>query len=186
MASSFMTRIVAASAVTGLSACATAGETEVARLEALLAHHDSATLALEDWCRAQGLADPRVIAHPVVGAMAREPEDLREKLGVGPDEVVKLRQVRLACGDLTLSRAFNWFVPARLTPEMNETLASTTTPFGKVAAPLKFRRELLASQRGSGPGCPAETRLFQRALLRLPDSKGLALVEECYVLGRGD
>ncbi len=181
MASRFMTRVVAASTVTGLTACASTSESGVARLEALLRQHDSATLALEDWCRSQGIADPAVVAYPVAEPMVREPEDLRERLGVGPDEPVSLRRVRLACGELTLSQASNWFVPARLTAEMNAALASTTAPFGKVAAPLQFRRELIDSRRGGGPPCPPETSLFQRALLRLPDSRPLALVEECYV-----
>jgi chorismate-pyruvate lyase len=181
VASRFMTRIVAATALTGLTACASTSESGVAQLEALLRQHDSATLALEDWCRSQAIADPTVVAYPIAGAMVREPEDLRERLGVGPDEPVNLRRVRLACGELTLSQASNWFVPARLTADMNAALASTTTPFGKIAAPLQFRRELIDSRRGGGPGCPPETSLFQRALLRLPDGPPLALVEECYV-----
>lgn len=182
MVSRFMAGIAAATAVTGLGACANPGESGVARLEALLARHDSATLALEDWCRGQGIADPTVVAFPVVGAAIREPDDLRERLGVGPDEPIALRHVRLACGELTLSQAFNWFVPARLTPEMNAALAATTMPFGKVAAPLGFRREAIASRPGAGPACPPGTSLFQRAVLRLPDGGGLALVEECYLL----
>ena len=189
MVSGFTTKLVAAVAVTGLAACATASERAVARLEALLARHDSATQALEDWCRGEGIADPRVVAQPMAGGMVREPEDLRERLGVGPNEPVRLRHVRLTCGELTLSQAYNWFVPSRLTPEMNAVLASTTTPFGKVAAPLQFRRELIETRRGVFPSCPAESRLFQRALLRLPDRRALALVEECYVAGasgRGD
>lgn len=181
MASRFMANGVAATAVASLSACAAASERGIARLEALLSRHDSATLALEDWCRSQGIADPRIAAYPAVGAAPPEPEDLRERLGVGPNEPVRLRHVRLTCGELTLSQALNWFVPARLTPEMNTKLATTATPFGRVAAPLRFRRELIASQRGGGPGCPAETSLYQRAMLRLPDGRGLALVEECYV-----
>jgi chorismate-pyruvate lyase len=189
VASRLMTRIVAAAAATGLTACASASESGVARLETLLAQHDSATLALEDWCRGEGIADPKVMAYPVLGATIRPPDDLRERLGVGADEQLSLRHVRLSCGEITLSHAYNWYVPARLTPEMNTALGATARPFGKVAAPLRFRRELIVSSRGAGPGCPAEARLFQRALLRLPDGRPLALVEECYVaegLGSGN
>lgn len=189
MGSRIAARLVAVAALASLTACTTASKSGVARLEALLAQHDSATLALEDWCRSQGSADYRVVAYPVVGSRVRAPNDLRERLGVSASEPLGLRHVRLACGTLTLSRAVNWYVPGRLTPEMNEALASTNTPFGKVAAPLGFHRDRIASRRGSGPGCPAGTRLFQRALLRLPDGRALALVEECYVTGssgRGD
>jgi len=180
--SRLMTQVVTVSALAGLSACAGAEDQQVASLEALLARHDSATLALEDWCRGQGIADPRVVAHVIPGTTV-EPEGLRQALGVSAQEVLRVRQVRLACGELTLSRASNWYVPARLTPEMNATLDSTTSPFGKVAAPLGFRRELIESWRGGAPECPAGTRLFQRAMLRLPDGQPLARVAECYVLG---
>ncbi len=63
---------------------------------------------------------------------------------------------------------------------MNELLASSQTPFGKVAAALNFSRERLASLRGPGFGCPAGTIVSHRARLRLPDGKPLALVVECY------
>ena len=37
--------------------------------------------------------------------------------GIGPDEPVAYRHVRLRCGDHVLSEADNWYVPSRLTPE---------------------------------------------------------------------
>jgi chorismate-pyruvate lyase len=178
-----MSQIVAASALTGLGACASSPDDRVARLEALLARHDSATLALEDWCRSQGIADPTVVAYPVDRGAIEEPYGLRNQLQVSAGETVRVRHVRLACGEITLSRASNWYVPARLTPAMNDTLDNGTTPFGKVAAPLGFHRETIESHRAGGPQCPAGTQLFQRALLRLPDGQPLALVTECYLLG---
>jgi chorismate-pyruvate lyase len=177
-----MTQVVTVSALGGLGACAGADDRQVALLEALLARHDSATLALEDWCRGQGIADPRVVAQVIHGNSA-EPQGLREQLGVHIDEALRLRQVRLTCGKLTLSRASNWYVPSRLTPQMNAALESTTSPFGKIAAPLRFRREMIESRRGTAPDCPQDTKLFQRALLRLPGGQPLALVAECYLLG---
>ena len=67
-------------------------------------------------------------------------------------------------------------------------LAATDTPFGRVVAPLGFRRERLASRRGPSNFCtdPA-TVLSQVALLRLPDGRPISLVAECYTaanLGR--
>jgi chorismate-pyruvate lyase len=105
---------------------------------------------------------------------------LRETLGIPGDEPVRLRHVRLACGAKVLSEATNWYVPARLTPAMNAALDSGTVPFGKVAAPLGFRRERLEARRGALPGCPRTTILSHRARLVLPDGQPLALVTECY------
>ncbi|HMO67078.1 MAG TPA: hypothetical protein PKE25_00155 [Novosphingobium sp.] len=161
-----------------LAACAAPG---LSRLEATLASHDSATLALENWCQARGLADPPAIrAEPEAGAAAAPPADLASLLALSADEAPAYRRVALTCGDAVLSRAHNWYVPARLTPAMNAELAMSTTPFGKVAAPLGFRRERLDSQRGAAPGCPAGTLLSHRARLILPDGRPLALLVECY------
>ena len=46
-----------------------------------------------------------------------------------------------------LSVADNWYVPSRLTPDMNRLLDDTQTPFGKVVLPLKPHRETRAMQR---------------------------------------
>jgi hypothetical protein len=65
---------------------------------------------------------------------------------------------------------------------MNEALSSTDTPFGKVVAPLNFRRVPLTaeSRRGRGKDCPAGTIRTNRARLELADGKPLALLIECY------
>lgn len=161
-----------------LAACAAPG---LGRFEDILASHDSATLALERWCDARGIASPATIrAEPEPGVPAEPPADLADLLVLSPGEAPAYRRVALSCGDAVLSRAHNWYVPARLTPAMNEELARSTTPFGKVAAPLVFRRERLDSQRGAAPGCPAGTVLSHRARLILPDGKPLALLVECY------
>lgn len=176
-----MNRVLPSIALAGLSACAIQPSAPVDGLERMLASHDSATAALEQWCEQQGLANPaKVVAEQAPGQLVAEPADLRQLLAVGTGEVLGSRHVRLTCGGRLLSQAQNWYVPARLTAEMNAQLASTTTPFGKVAAPLGFRRELIETRRGAGPDCPAGTILFQRAVLRLPDGRPLAHVLECY------
>lgn len=103
---------------------------------------NSATLTLEKWCR-----DHRLAANPVVvatlmpgGAKPITPEQ-RERLQIGPDEPVKYRRVQLSCGALVLSEADNWYVPSRLSDDMNRLLDTTDTPFGKAVLGLKpFRR----------------------------------------------
>jgi chorismate-pyruvate lyase len=68
---------------------------------------------------------------------------VRAALDVKPDEPLGYRRVRLKCGEKVLSEADNWYVPARLTPEMNRVLKTTDTPFGKAVAALHFRRHTL-------------------------------------------
>ena len=105
----------------------------------------SATATLEAWCRDHRMADvPRVVARAVAGARnAPAPEQLR-RLAVASAADVKYRRVSLQCGAHVLSDADNWYVPARLTAEMNRLLDTTDTPFGKVVAPLDPYRETIA------------------------------------------
>lgn len=131
-------------------------DTALARTEALallqtlnadLLSHDSATLTLERWCGAHGMASPaKVTAERVRGPAHALPGDLRAQLGIGADEPVAYRRVALRCGGRTLSEAENWYVPARLTAAMNRTLQSTDVPFGKVVQPLHFRRRTLSAR----------------------------------------
>ncbi len=116
-------------------------------LNADLLSHDSATLTLERWCGAHGMAAPaKVVAEAVRGAVKPLPQELRAALGIAADAPVKYRQVRLSCGGQVLSEADNWYVPTRLTAEMNHQLDTTDIPFGKVVQPLHFRRKTLAAE----------------------------------------
>ena len=63
---------------------------------------------------------------------------------------MRYRRVRLMCGDRLFSDADNWYVPERLTPEMNTALEGSDTPFGRVIAPLKATRQTLAVRAGQG------------------------------------
>lgn len=116
-------------------------------LNADLLSHPSATLTLERWCADHHLADPaRIVAQRVRGAARPLPDDLRAKLGVGRGERVGYRHVRLACGRHVLSEADNWYLPSRLTADMNRRLETTDEPFGKVVRPLGFHRRTLSAQ----------------------------------------
>jgi hypothetical protein len=127
----------------------------VGRLEALalieslnadLLGHDSATLTLERWCADHRLADPPlIVAERVIDAAKLAPAEVRAALDVKPDEPLGYRRVRLKCGDHVLSEADNWYVPSRLTPEMNHVLETTDTPFGKAVAAVHFRRHTLSA-----------------------------------------
>jgi hypothetical protein len=180
----------------------------VGRLEALalieslnadLLAHDSATLTLERWCGDHRLADPaRIVAERVGGPNKPASAKVRAALDVKPDEPLSYRRVRLKCGDHVLSEADNWYVPARLTPEMNRVLETTDTPFGKAVAALHFRRHTLsadllwrplpqgwemgaapASIEGGALAIPDHV-LEHRAVLSTPDGESFSEVVETY------
>ncbi|MCJ2187867.1 hypothetical protein [Novosphingobium beihaiensis] len=172
-----MPLIAAAAAVTASSASPPTLED----FEAALRRHDSATLALEEWCAAHDIADPaRITAHSISAASNDPPKSVRGRLRLKRGETFAMRNVRLACGQTVLSVAWNWYVPSRLTPEMNAALRNSDTPFGKVVAPLNFRRQPLETVRGRAENCPADTISTHRAMLVLPDGRPLAYLIECY------
>jgi len=150
-------RILAAICVLLLGGCAsTPSRGYLARVELLallqtlnaqLLSHDSATLTLERWCGEHRLADPaRILAQRVRGEDKPATPDVRELLKVSESEPLRYRRVRLTCGTHVLSEADNWYVPARLTPEMNRELDESDTPFGKVVKPLGFQRRTLSAE----------------------------------------
>ena len=154
----------------------------LARFEQALAAQPSATKVLQEWCAAQGFVEPaRILAQHLTGEDAPPPIDLRRTLNLTDADEVGYRHVQLTCGPAQMSEAHNWYVRSRLTPQMNAMLNGTDTPFGTVAAGLHFTREALESHHGAGPGCPPDTVLTHRALLRLPDGRPLALLVECYL-----
>jgi chorismate-pyruvate lyase len=195
-------------AATGLAAEPAAWPDDfVARLEALalleslnadLLSHDSATLTLERWCADHRLADPaRIVAERVHDVDKPATADVRAALDVKPDEPLGYRRVRLRCGEHVLSEADNWYVPTRLTPEMNRTLETSDTPFGKAVAALGFRRHTLsaellwsplpkgwemgaASAGGAGLLAMPEHVLEHRAVLSLPSGEPFSEVVETY------
>lgn len=182
--------------------------TFVARVEALallqtlnaeLLSHDSATSTLERWCADHRLASPpQVLAMRVPGVDKSPSPAQRLELGVTPTEPVRYRRVKLLCGPVVLSEADNWYVPGRLTPDMNRQLDSTDVPFGKVVQTLHFHRHTLSSTllwhplpdgweaNGTGAGDDAGSLsippklLEHRAVLALPDGTPFSEVVETY------
>ena len=123
--------------------------------------------------------------------------DVRAALDVKPDEPLGYRRVKLKCGDHVLSEADNWYVPARLTPEMNHMLETTDMPFGKAVAALHFRRHTLSAEllwwplpkgwemgattsEAAGALAVPEHVLEHRAVLSLPDGEPFSEVVETY------
>jgi chorismate-pyruvate lyase len=153
-------------------------------LNAALLRHDSATVALERWCLARGAAGGmRVVAEPVACPATEPTDDQRQRLRVGPGDLVRYRRVRLSIAGRVLSEAENWYVPGRLTAEMNRLLACTDTPFGRVVRHLRFRRRLLAAEvlwpRAEAGAAPHVLR--HRALLVGADGAPISEVLETYM-----
>jgi hypothetical protein len=171
-------------------------------LNAELLSHDSATLTLDGWCAQHQLASPaQVVAEPVRDLDKPPSAAQRADLRVSSAEPVRYRHVRLRCGDHVLSEAENWYVPARLTPDMNHQLESTDAAFGRVVRPLQFRRQTMeatllwsplpqgwevarppvhAQSASADLLMPPHEVLRHRALLVLPDGTPISEVIETY------
>jgi chorismate-pyruvate lyase len=129
-------------------------DTFVGRLEALAVLETlnaevlasrSATLTLEAWCRDHRLAsDGRIVAVAEKVAPRPATPEQRQRLEAAPADELRYRRVQLRCGDRVLSKAENWYVPARLSAEMNRLLDTTDTPFGKAVQPLEPYRRTFA------------------------------------------
>ncbi|MDD2768634.1 MAG: hypothetical protein PHT19_07855 [Methylococcus sp.] len=116
-------------------------------LNAELLASRSATLVLEQWCRDYRLAaEPRIVAERVRGEDKAPDAEQLQRLGVVSAAELKYRRVRLKCGERVLSEADNWYVPARLTAEMNRLLDTTDTPFGKAVAALEPYRQTFTAR----------------------------------------
>jgi hypothetical protein len=180
----------------------------VARVEALalvqtlnadLLSHDSATLTLERWCDVHRLASPpRIVAQRVPDVDKPPTPEQRRELAITATDPVRYRRVKLMCGAHVLSEADNWYVPGRLTPEMNKLLDTTDTPFGVVVRALHFQRHTLSSTllwlplpagwemnatgaRDTGADQPMPSKLLEhRAVLTLPDGTPFSEVVETY------
>src|SRR6516225_475979 len=168
-------------------------------LNADLLSHDSATLTLERWCDVHHLASPaRITAERVRTAEQPPTETQRQQLRVTLTDPIRYRRVRLRCGTTVLSEADNWYVPARLTPEMNRLLDTTDTPFGRAVQPLHFQRHTISSEvlwqllpegwemkpaagiAAAHDLCSPPQVLRHRALLTLPDGTPVSEVVETY------
>jgi len=162
----------------------------------------SSTATLETWCGAHQLAaDPRIVADAAGGVAVVPTNEQLQRLGVTAPSEIKYRHVRLRCGTTVLSEADNWYVPARLTADMNRTLETTDAPFGRVVAPLQpYRRTFSVTMLWSplppgwerGPDVAAAragpldvpAALFEhRAVLYTSDNRPFSEVREVYQRG---
>ena len=105
----------------------------------------SATRTLEEWCGEHRMAgDPKIVATKVAGVRKEPTAEQLQRLGVRDASEVEYRRVELRCGMHVFSEADNWYVPGRLTPEMNALLTTTDTPFGRAVQSLAPYRRTIA------------------------------------------
>jgi chorismate-pyruvate lyase len=172
-------------------------------LNAELLSHDSATLTLDRWCDEHHLASPaHIVAERDANVDKPPTAEQRAQLQVNAAEPIRYRRVRLRCGDHVLSEADNWYVPSRLTPDMNRELDTTDIAFGRAVQALHFQRhtlsatllwwpvppgwEMSAPLPDPDPDTDAGTLqvplevLEHRAVLTLPDGTPFSLVVETY------
>jgi hypothetical protein len=130
-------------------------DTPASRIEALalietlnaeLLASRSATLTIEQWCADHKLAaTPKIVARLDRTVDKPASDEQRKRLRVGDAEPIKFRHVQLSCGTQVLSIADNWYVPSRLTDDMNKILETTDTPFGKAVLSLEPTRETFSA-----------------------------------------
>ena len=133
------------------------------------------------------------------GAARPVPEERRRTLGVGDTEPVRYRRVKLMCGGHVLSEADNWYVPSRLTAEMNHQLDTSDIAFGRAVQALHFRRRTLSARllwsplpdgwelaasalpdRGAKALAIPHAVLEHQAVLTLPDGTPFSALVETY------
>ena len=148
---------------------------DVEALDRALFANPSATAVLQAWCdrhRPGQKIRAVVTRRETMSAGAHA-----ELLGVEESEQIAYRHVQLTCGDEVLSEADNWYVPSRLTPEMNAALAGDT-PFGVAVKPLAPSRRNLSSER-SWNGKGGDEILRHHAVL-VATGQPIAEVVEVY------
>ena len=194
-----LTTIVGALALAAAPARASWPDTPIARLAALaelqtlnadLLGHASATLTLDRWCARHQLATgATIVADRVKGEDKQPSAEIRAQLRASAAEPIAYRRVRLRCGERVLSEADNWYVPAKLTAEMNHTLETSNTSFGRVVKPLDFRRHTVSAQllwsplpEGWDIGSAPLPEATDGASLSIPDK----VIEHQALLTRGD
>jgi len=114
-------------------------------LNAEILASSSATQSLEKWCRDHKMADdPIIVARLIAGPDKVPTVEQLQRLQVTSVSDVKYRRVELRCGSHVFSEADNWYVPSRLTAEMNKLLETREMLFGKAVQPLRPYRRTFA------------------------------------------
>lgn len=136
-----------------------------------LLENQSATLALEQWCRLRKITSRPPAVDGTSSTLALRTEERPERDDITAQQIhvggheqhilsgdelgllalhlhdsLTYRHVHLMFDGAIVSKAENWYVASRLDPGMDEILTTTNTPFGKVVKPLHCRRITVSSR----------------------------------------
>lgn len=165
-----------AAALAAALAAPTLAQGPVQQLEAELTASPSATQMLTEKCAALKLAAPAVIKAVREKVEVPASAQVRAALNVSAATPLRYRRVNLTCGTHVLSEADNWYVPSRLTSDMNRALDTSETSFGTVVRPLHFHRKTLKMEALDDPAHV----LRVTAVLIAGDGAPFSLVVENY------
>lgn len=149
-------------------------------LLAQLNAHQSASRALEDWCRRHFPDRAGRLRVALLEDRPLSPDQGRRICPAArPDDRLRYRRVAICWGDLTLSRATNIYYPERLPGTVAAALLSGDRPFGLLLDAFGLGRRTLAITRPE-TGC----LLRIDAEMSLPSARGprpIAFVRETYL-----
>lgn len=117
-----------------------ASVTRVVEFQNWLQDYDTATAALEAWCRRHHPCGADALAVTLLSDQPMPPGGYCGPLRLQAGETLHCRRVWLRWGDRVVSEAENWYVPQRLPPAMQRVLAEGIRPYGAVVAELRPRR----------------------------------------------
>jgi len=161
---------------------------ELDRFILMLRDSNSATAMLAQWMNISCAdhAAEIVAVERSVGYRAASDIGRLARLQVQAEDAIQYRRVWLMYKGRIVSDAENWYVPARLSPDMRRQLTQSAIPFGTVIGPLAPTRETLSSERlWPGPVQSSTGRLpahvlRHRALVRNADGCPVSEVQELY------
>lgn len=162
---------------------------------------DSEKQTLEHWCVSHRLvSNPQIAIERVLDAEELPTEAQRKMLATAEKEPVRHRKVRVRCGSSVLLEADDWYLPSRVSPQVNALLEGTELPLQRAVQIAHFKRRTLSAtllwpqlpelgELGSAKGVtesqaigPLPARvLTHHVLLMLPDGRPFGEIQANYM-----
>jgi len=106
---------------------------------------DSEQQTLGRWCSSHGLvSNPQISIERVLDAEERPTEAQRKMLATSAKEPIRHRKVQVLCGATVLLEADDWYLPSRVSAQVNALIESTALPF-ETAQIGHFRRRIVSA-----------------------------------------
>jgi hypothetical protein len=168
-------------------------------VELLTSESEKETLAR--WCVSHRLvSNPQIAIERVLDAEELPTAAQRTMLDTSAKESVRHRKVRVFCGSAVLLEADDWYLPSRVSPQVNALIESTELPLERAVQIAYFRRRTLSAtllwpqlpelrELGSEKGLtesqaiqPLPARvLTHHVLLMLPDGTPFGEIQANYM-----